>query len=213
MKKVTVIKIAEKGVQHLNALETKKIPHRVWSPRVNKLNVSMKVHAQTERLTLREWTYSDVDEYAEIIADPEVMKFIGNGEPRPRAMAEDFVVRMVQQQEDRGWNRFAVEHRKTGALVGFSGLDMQNGLLDFGWRLGREFWGAGYGFEASAAALWIAQNTFSLTKITAQSFPENVGSVRIMEKMGMAQIGEDAFQGKLLLVYGFAQEWPDGLTK
>jgi len=79
--------------------------------------------------------------------------------------------------------------------------------------LGREFWGGGFGFEASAAALWVGRNTFGLTKITAQSFPENVGSVRIMEKMGMSLIGQREEQGKPVVVFGFPAECPDGLDE
>ena len=95
--------------------------------------------------------------------------------------------------------------------MGFCGLDDKIGRLDFGWRYSKDFWGAGYGYEAAAAALWVSQNTFSLTHITSQSYPENVGSIRIMEKMGMVQIGEGAEFGRPLVVYGFESEWPNGL--
>ena len=39
-----------------------------------------KVIAETSRLTIRNWLLEDIDPYAEIIADPDVMQFIGNGE-------------------------------------------------------------------------------------------------------------------------------------
>ena len=117
---------------------------------------------------------------------------------------------MMRHQDERGWMRFAVEHAESGALLGFSGFDDKSGVLDFGWRLGREFWGGGYGFEASTTALWVGQNVFGLTNITAQSYPENVGSVRLMEKMGMSLIGEREEQGKPLVVFGFPAEWPEG---
>ncbi len=170
----------------------------------------MTIHARTERLILRDWTTDDTDSYAALSADPEVMRHIGDGQPRDHAYAEDFIKRMIQHQETRGWMRFAIEHQETGELMGFSGFDDKNGPLDFGWRLSRPFWGGGYGFEASAAALWVGQNTFGLTKITAQSYPENVGSIRIMQKMGMSQIGDSEEFGRPLVVYGFPAEWPDG---
>ena len=172
----------------------------------------MTIHARTERLILRDWSFDDIDSYAEIIADPEVMRHIGNGDPRDRDQAEDFVRAMMKHQASRGWMRFAVEHSQSGDLMGFAGFDDKDGPLDFGWRLSRAFWGSGYGFEASAAALWVGKNTFSLEKITAQSYPENVGSVRIMQKMGMHQIGTVEEFGKPLVVYGFSNEWPDGFA-
>jgi len=152
----------------------------------------------------------DVDAYAAIIGDPDVMRYIGNGKPRDRSQAEAFVRSMIRHQEERGWMRFAVEHAATGRLMGFSGFDDKNGPLDFGWRLGRDFWGGGYGYEASAVALWVGKETFGLKGMVAQSYPENAGSVRIMEKMGMSLIGEGEEHGKRLVIYGFPEDWPDG---
>jgi len=172
----------------------------------------MTIHARTERLLLRDWSPDDVDAYAAIVADPLVMQHIGNGQPRDRAHAEAFVAEQMGYQQTRGWMRFAIEHAESGELMGFSGYDDKSGRLDFGWRLARPFWGAGFGFEASAAALWVGQNTFGLTHITAQSYPENAGSVRIMEKMGLSFIGSGEYDGKSLVVYGFPKDWPDGFT-
>lgn len=172
----------------------------------------MKILARTERLILREWSLDDLETYAALVADPEVMAHIGDGTPRERSYAEEFLKIVMQHQATRGWTRFAVEHTQTGELMGFCGVDDKLGRLDFGWRYSKQFWGSGYGYEAAAAALWICQNTFSLTHITSQSYPENTGSIRIMEKMGMAKIGEGTDFGRPLVVYGFLNEWPDGLA-
>lgn len=160
----------------------------------------MTIHARTERLILREWSKDDVESYSEIVSDPDVMQYIGDGQPRTREHAESFVAEMMAHQWARGWMRFAVEHADSGRLMGFSGFDDKDGRLDFGWRLGRDWWGGGYGYEASAAALFVGQQTFGLTHITAQSYPENVGSVRIMEKMGMSLIGTSEAFGRPLVV-------------
>lgn len=170
----------------------------------------MTIHARTERLILRDWSPGDVDAYAAIVGDPEVMRHIGNGQPRTPQHAESFVADMMAHQRSRGWMRFAVEHSGSGRLMGFSGFEDKNGVLDFGWRLGRDWWGGGYGFEASSAALWAGRNTFGLTQMVAQSYIENAGSVRIMEKMGISLLGTSVFEGRELVVYGFPEDWPDG---
>lgn len=175
----------------------------------------MKIHVRTERLLLRDWSMDDVDPYLEIVSDPEVMQHIGDGEPRTRKYAEQFVRKSIRQQESRGWMRFAAEHAESGRFMGFSGFDWRgepDGAIDFGWRLGKDFWGRGFGYEASAAALYVGRESFGIEKITAQSYPENVGSIRIMEKMGMEPIGEDEEYGRALVIYGFPEEWPDGFT-
>lgn len=171
----------------------------------------MTTHVRTERLVLRDWSLDDVDAYAAIVADPEVMRFIGNGRPRDRSHAEAFVRTMMSHQETRGWMRFAIEHVASGRLMGFSGFDDKDGYLDFGWRLGRDFWGGGFGFEACSAALWVGRTAFGLTGIRAQSYPENAGSIRIMEKMGMTYVSEKQVDGRRLVVYGFPEDTPGGI--
>ena len=171
----------------------------------------MKIHAQTERVIIRDWSRDDLEDYLAIVSDPEVMRHIGDGKPRTREYVGGFFDSVLEHQRTRGWTRFAVEQKNSGKLMGFCGFDDNIGRIDFGWRLAREFWGAGYGYEASAAALWVAQNTFSLTHITCQSYTENLGSIRIMEKMGMAQIGTEEAFGRPVVVYGFEREWPEGL--
>lgn len=172
---------------------------------------SMKIHARTERLLLRDWMLDDVAPYTALVADPDVMRYIGDGKPRSRTYAVNFVQEQIRHQKTRGWMRFVVEEAATEAFVGFCGLDDQRGRLDFGWRYAKLFWGKGYGFEAASAALYVARNEYGLTRITCQSVLDNPGSIRIMQKMGMSEIGTDMASGETVVVYGFPEEWPDGL--
>jgi RimJ/RimL family protein N-acetyltransferase len=179
---------------------------------------SMKIHARTQRLLLRDWTVDDVAPYTAIVTNPVVMQHIGNGQARTPAYARSFVEAQIAHQKDRGWMRFAVEHAASGAFMGFCGLDTMPsdarghdlGRLDFGWRYGPDWWSSGYGFEAASASLFVAQEGFGLTHITCQSYLDNPGSIRIMQKMGMREIGADTAHGRPLVVYGFPNEWPAG---
>ena len=45
------------------------------------------VTLETDRLILRMLRESDFDAYAEMCADPEVMRYIGDGQPLARPMA------------------------------------------------------------------------------------------------------------------------------
>ena len=57
---------------------------------------------ETERMIIRSWRESDVDEYAKIVAQPEVMKFISDGRVNDYATAEAFVLRGIEVERDRG---------------------------------------------------------------------------------------------------------------
>jgi len=166
----------------------------------------MKILAKTERLILRNWTEIDIDAYARIVADPEVMKYIGKGQPRDRVYAEKFVLRMIRHQENQGWMRFAVGLVRTGDLVGFCGFEIADGVIDFGWRYARNCWGKGYGGEAALAARDLGRGWFHLKGIESKSFSENAGSIKIFHRLGMTFLRESQEGGKRVVHYGFPDD-------
>ncbi len=165
----------------------------------------MSLRLQTARLLVRTWTEADIAPYAALSADPEVMRYIGDGKPRSLAYATDFVHRMMNLYEERGWIRFAVEHMETRRFMGFCGFEeTDSGVIDFGWRYSREFWGGGYGSEAAIAVLRLGLDRYHLERIESMSYAENAGSVRIMEKMGMHLLRESEENGRKVVHFGFS---------
>ena len=166
----------------------------------------MDILAHTERLIIRSWKETDIEPYAAIVADPEVMKHIGDGRPRGRDYAVDFVNRMMDLYDERGWIRFAIEHAESGELMGFCGFDSTDepdGEQDFGWRFARKFWGAGFGSEAVLSVLDLGRSRYNLKNIESKSYPDNIGSIKLFEKMGMKFLRESEEHGRRVVHYGF----------
>lgn len=161
---------------------------------------------ETDRLIIRNWKESDIEPYAELSADLEVMTFIGDGKARTTDYARTFVHQMMTLYEERGWIRFAVEHKESGDFMGFCGFELIDGVLDYGWRYARKYWGGGYGSEAAIAVLELGRSRFSLKNIQSKSYTENAGSVRIMEKMGLSFLHESTENGRRVVHYGFPDE-------
>ena len=92
----------------------------------------------TERLELRRWRADDVDPYAAIVADPEVMRYM-RGEPGDRAAAWREIALFMGHRELRGWSQAAVVERASGPLIGRGGLWQPEGWpgLEVGWVLER----------------------------------------------------------------------------
>ena len=148
----------------------------------------------TERLILRKWKESDVRPFAEMNADPEVMRYFPNtfSEVETRSM-----VQRIQSLFDRkGYGLFAVEHKATGQFIGFTGLSIPTfesfftPCVEIGWRYKKEAWGKGYATEAASACLTYGFETLQLQKIVSFTSPLNVNSEKLMRRIGMKYSGD-----------------------
>ena len=156
---------------------------------------------ETDRLTIRSFRESDIPAYAAIVADPEVMKFHGDGSPLSYEQAAAGVTGYIRSEARDGFSRYAVILRETGELLGFCGLLRVDDGIDFGWRYASHAWGNGYATEAAAAVLDHGMNTLQLSGIFAGSALENIGSVRVIQKIGMEFVTFDEHGGRKGVLY------------
>jgi ribosomal-protein-alanine N-acetyltransferase len=138
----------------------------------------------TERLLMRTWQDADLEPFARMNADPEVMEHFPA--PLSREQSDAFVDRIRAHFEVHGYGLWVVEHE--GRFLGFTGLMWAEGLpfspaLEVGWRLTRAAWGHGYATEAARAALEVGlEHVDSVVSFTAV---QNERSWRVMERLGM----------------------------
>lgn len=163
----------------------------------------MSVVLRTARLVLRPPALDDLGALAEIFADPEVCRFIGDGRPRSPERVERGVRNALLCWDRRGFGPFVVE--QGGVIIGDallypvarSGADAsdfaQRGPeIELGYRLARSAWGRGFATEAARAVMdWaFSPSGPGLTKLIAVTYPENAASQRVLEKIGMHRVGE-----------------------
>ena len=163
---------------------------------------------ETDRLTLRMLRESDFDAYAEMCADPQVMRYIGDGQPLLRPMAWRKMAMMIGHWSLRGYGLWAVEERSSGALVGHIGFWNPEGWPGFelGWTLRRSFWGQGYATEGARTALKFAFTQLEQPHIISLIHPENVASIRVAERLGERLFDSTELMGKPVLVYRITRE-------
>lgn len=154
---------------------------------------------ETERLRLRLPRPDDVDAYARAFADPETMRYLGDGSTATREQVERGIGFWLDRWEVNGIGLFSVESRETGQLVGRVGFLVwdtttwetssfpeagERAGVELGWTIFRDHWGHGYATEAAVALRDWGVAERGLTRLISLIRPGNDRSVRVAEKIG-----------------------------
>lgn len=154
---------------------------------------------ETARLLLRPWREEDVEPYARMCADPEVMLYLP-GTLTPEESRQQ-VERFVRHWEERGFGLWAIEERASSEFIGFVGLVYQDDWpvgehkVEVGWRLDRRFWGRGLATEGAVESLRYGFGRLKLPRIISICDPRNAASRRVMGKAGLTFRGEACWRG------------------
>lgn len=162
------------------------------------------VTLETERLILRMFCQDDFEQYALICADPDVMRFLGEGKPLNRAEAWRQMAVIIGHWQLLDYGIWAVEERKSKNLVGRIGFFNPEGWPGFelGWVLGKEHWGKGYASEGARRALDYAFHEMNRERVISLIHPDNLGSIRVAERIGERLEGQTELFGHDVLIYG-----------
>jgi len=157
---------------------------------------------ETQRLLLRQFRDDDLDEYAAICADPEVMRFLG-GAALDRAESWRRIATMLGHWQLRGYGMFALEEKQSGRLLGRTGFNDPEGWPGFeiAWTLGREHWGRGFASEAARTVLAHAFAGLDRDRVISLIDPANRNSIRVAERIGERREGSVELLGSRLSVY------------
>ena len=140
---------------------------------------------QTPRLLLRRYRLTDAENVFTYAQDSEWGRYLP-GIPRPyeRQHADEFVASHVLK-DWRTEPHWALEHE--GRVVGGVGLRPapRHGRVELGYALARWLWGRGLMTEALSAVIDAAFRGLPIRKVAARAVAANVGSIRVMEKVGM----------------------------
>jgi RimJ/RimL family protein N-acetyltransferase len=164
---------------------------------------------ETERLRLRPFRRSDIDAYAALYADPEVLRHLGAGtEPWDRGRASRHLAFVMGHWQLCGCGEWAVERREDGAFLGAVGFSAPEGWpgCELAWILARRFWGYGYATEAARAALCCGFLDWRKDRIISLIHPENQASIRVAERLGESLEGRIQHFGREMLCYGIDRE-------
>ena len=141
----------------------------------------------TPHLFLRPWRLEDGDTWFNILQEEGILRYFPNQTPPSREKADSYIAHHLTHWQLRGYGHWAVVPRQDGHVVGWCGLEYLPELneTEVAYLLSNRVWGRGYATEAARASVQFGFGSARLEKITGLVHPENLGSVRVLEKCGL----------------------------
>lgn len=156
---------------------------------------------ETDRLIIRSFEKSDLEDYAAIVSDPRVTRYLSSSDPHSFEEAADYITWVIEEEMRTGIVRYAVTLKESGELIGFCGFKQIGDSVDLGWRYGYAHWGNGYGSEAAKAVFDYGNKVLKLDSLFCVAMVENVASVKIIQKLGFKDHEYDEVRGKRTVKY------------
>jgi len=143
---------------------------------------------ETERLRIEPTTEIDASLIYELMNTPKWIKFIGDRNVHSIADAKAYIQKkMLPQLERLRYSNYTVIRKSDGEKIGTCGLYDRDGLegIDIGFAFLPQFEKKGYAFESVSKLLEVAIHDFKINEISAITIKENVGSQKLLTKIGM----------------------------
>lgn len=135
----------------------------------------------TDRLVLRPLVSDDADGLHAVLSDEETMRYWATPPHEAIAETRDYVAGNAEQDQ---WLTWAITEGG-GPALGWVVLSAhRDGVRELGYILHRDRWGRGYVGEAAAAVVDHGFAVMGLRRIFADCDPDNVGSIRVLERLG-----------------------------
>ena len=163
----------------------------------------MKARLETSRLILRPFESGDAAAAFGWFGDPIVMRFTPTGPDTSIHQTKARLGNYQQHQITHGFSKWIILERRLGSAIGDSGLLKleEQGWIDLGFRLVQSYWGKGLATEAASAWVRAAFDDFHIDRLTALVHPENVASIRVLEKLRFLPERRDTIMGMKSIVY------------
>lgn len=172
---------------------------------------------ETPRLLLRMFNQDDLEDLSRIYADADVMRYL-SGHPLTRDETAGWLKYFIAGWEQYGFGWWGVVLKESGELIGHCGLQFIHVTpeIEVTYGLAKAYWSKGLASEAARACLRYGFEQLKLDRIYALADPGNIGSHRVMERIGMTYekteyYKDDLYEGDLIyFVISGERHQPDG---
>ncbi|KEK24610.1 GNAT family N-acetyltransferase [Bacillus gaemokensis] len=141
---------------------------------------------QTKRLILRKMQASDSASLFAIWSDPEVTKFMNINSFTDESQAVEMIEILDKLSLENRAIRYSIIELESNKIIGscgYNSLDFKNAKAEIGYDISKAFWGKGYAPEAILALIDYAFSTLGFNRIEAKAEPENINSIKVLQKL------------------------------
>jgi ribosomal-protein-alanine N-acetyltransferase len=173
----------------------------------------MEVILETDRLVLRQYVEEDAEAFFELNSDPRVLRFVPDAQLLDLEQARQILIdHPIADYRKHGFGRGACILKSTGQQIGFAGLKYMEELdeVDVAFRLLPAYWAQGLATEAALASVRYGFAKLGLKRIIGLAMPENLASIRVLEKTGLHYTEEVSFLGHRFSKYAISSGDPRG---
>jgi 8-oxo-dGTP diphosphatase len=149
----------------------------------------------TERLVLRPPAPGDAEQLHRLVNDWGVVRMLSRLPfPYPRQLTDDWIASTAEQRANGTGYHLVITGQEDGAelVIGCVGLrlDLQPGVANLGYWVGRRYWGHGVATEAvGRVARWALAN-LPVTRIAAHVAQDNPASAAVLRRIGLREVGD-----------------------
>jgi len=146
---------------------------------------------ETERLILRKLRLEDAKDLFEYASDPKVSKYVTWETHKSIEDSINLIKFTHERYEKREGIIWGIVYKENKKVIGTCDISpvTKHFRAEIAYALSRDYWGKGIATEAVKEAIRFGFEKMNLNRIQAMCSPENIGSYRVMEKVGMKYEG------------------------
>jgi len=145
---------------------------------------------ETERLILRQIKSADTEIYYKMRMDPEIMRYMDTPFPQSIDEVREKIHKEIESFKNKQSIYWVLELKESGEFIGGAGfwrLIKEHYRAEIGYQLFPQYWRNGYSYEALQAIIKFGFEKMELHSIEANTNPENIASIKLLQKIGFQQ--------------------------
>lgn len=158
----------------------------------------MNIILETKRILLREFEIEDYKAVFEFGSNKKVARYTGDKALESYDEAKTIINKIyLVDYKKYGYGRWAIVYKPENKIIGFAGLKYLKSIseTDIGFRFLPEYWRKGIATEVATKIMDYGFNSLNLNRIIGIAHPDNIGSCKVLMKIGMELFKNDEYEG------------------